>query len=90
MDCTGLYGHDVYIDKKLVGYIAGGQEDGNAMIWISRKKFAGFDSEGILFINGEEVGYIDDDGDIYLRSKYVGEINANNDMVFYGAKLTQQ
>lgn len=86
MDWMGVYGHNIFIDDKLVGYISGDQ-DGNAILFISGRKFAQMDAEGAITMNGVEVGYIDDGGDVYLHDKYVGEVDPSNDIRFYGTRL---
>jgi hypothetical protein len=86
MDWMNVYGHNIYIDDDLVGYISGDQ-DGNAILFISGKKFALMNNEGGISMADVKVGYIDDGGDIYLHNRYVGEVDATNDMRFYGAKL---
>jgi hypothetical protein len=86
MDWMGVYEHNIYIDDALVGYISGDQ-DGNAILFISGRKFAMLSPEGSITMGGKEVGYIDDGGDIYLNQKLVGEVDATNDLRFYGDKL---
>ncbi len=87
MDWTEVYGHNIYIDDRLVGYISGNQADGNAILFISGHEFAGLSSEGVIAMDGLKVGYIDDSGDVYLRKKLVGEVDPKNDIRFYGTKL---
>ena len=53
IDC---FGHNIYIDKELVGYI---QE--NELI-ITGRKFADITDDGIISFGTKEVGFIDDDG----------------------------
>lgn len=86
LDCTPSYGHDVYIDDQLVGYIER-LGDGDAAITISGKNFARLTSDGILLRNGTKIGEIGDAGEIYFNTRQVGEIDANNDFVFYGDEL---
>ena len=86
MDWMNVYGHNIYIDDSLVGYISGDQ-DGNAILFISGRKFAMMDSEGKILINNVKVGHIDDGGDVYLHNKLVGEVDATSDIRFYGQKL---
>jgi hypothetical protein len=86
MDWMNVYGHNIYIDDNLVGYISGDQ-DGNAILFVSGRKFGMMDPEGAIIINGIKVGHIDDGGDVYLHNKLVGEVDATNDIRFYGAKL---
>jgi hypothetical protein len=86
MDWMNVYGHNIYIDDSLVGYISSNGE-GGAILFISGHKFADMDEQGKISINGAAVGYIDDGGDVYLHERYVGEVDATNDIRFYGAKL---
>ena len=81
-----VYGHNIYIDDSLVGYISSNGE-GGAILFISGRKFAEMDEQGKITIAGGIVGYIDDGGDVYFQNRYVGEIDASNDVRFYGAKL---
>ena len=80
------YGHNIFIDDNLVGYIDG-LEDGNGMLYISGHRFARISSEGIITINGEKVGYVEDGGDIYLHDKLVGSVGPSNDFLFVGKRL---
>jgi hypothetical protein len=86
MDCTCVYGHNVYIDNVIVGYVSPDKE-GNALIYISGHLFCRMTSEGDITINGEVVGYIDDGGDVYLHEKLVGEVDPSNDIRFKGNRL---
>lgn len=86
LDCTPSYGHDVYIDDQLVGYIER-LGDGDAAITISGKNFARLTADGILLRNGVKIGEIGDAGEIYFNTRQVGEIDANNDFVFYSDEL---
>jgi hypothetical protein len=83
MDWMGVYGHNIFIDDSLVGYISSNGE-GGAILFISGHKFAEMDEQGQISINGTPVGYIDDGGD---DNRYVGEVDATNDIRFYGEKL---
>ena len=74
IDC---FGHNIYVNKQLVGYI--GQNE----LIISGRKFADLSDDGIISINKNEVGYIDDDGTIIIKDKEVGYVDGNNDFVFY-------
>lgn len=80
------YGHNVYIDSKLVGYISE-LDDGDAAIYISGNKFARLTAEGLILIGGKEVGEIDDGGDVYLNNRLVGELTPQNDILLFGDKL---
>ncbi len=80
------YGHNVYIDSKLVGYISE-LDDGDAAIYVSGNKFARLTAEGIVLISGKRVGEIDDAGDVYLNGKLVGEITPQNDIRLFSEKL---
>lgn len=73
-DC---YGHNIYIDEELVGYI-----NRNELI-ISNKKFADITDEGVISMNGNEVGFVDDDGSIIINKREVGYIDGDNNFVFY-------
>ena len=74
IDC---FGHNIYVNKQLVGYI--GQNE----LIISGRKFADLSDDGIISINKNEVGYIDDDGTIIIKDKEVGYVDGNNDFIFY-------
>lgn len=74
IDC---FGHNIYVNKQLVGYI------GENELLISGKKFADLSDDGIISINKKEVGYIEDDGTIIIRDKEVGYVDGNNDFVFF-------
>ena len=73
IDC---FGHNIYVNKQLVGYI------GENELIISGKKFADLSDDGVISINKKEVGYIDDDGTISIRDKEVGYVDGNNDFIF--------
>lgn len=64
-DCVPCYGHDVYIDDNIVGYVER-LGDGDAAITISGKDFARLTSDGKIVRNGEQVGDISMDGMIYF------------------------
>lgn len=74
IDC---FGHNIYIDKQLVGYIK------ENVLFISGKKFADITDEGEISFGEKYLGYIDDDGSIIIHDVEVGYINENNDFVFY-------
>ena len=74
IDC---FGHNIYIDKDIVGYIRD-----NELI-ISGKKFADITDEGVISFGGKEVGCVDDDGSIIINDREVGYIDAQNNFVFY-------
>lgn len=74
IDC---FGHNIYIDEELVGYI-----NENELI-VSNKKFADISDDGIISLNNKEIGFIDDDGSIIINNKEVGYIDADNNFVFY-------
>lgn len=71
------FGHNIYIDDQLVGYI---QE--NELI-ISGKKFADITDDGVISFGQKELGYIDDDGTIIIKDREVGYIDGNNDFIFF-------
>lgn len=73
-DC---YGHNIYIDNELVGYI-----NRNELI-ISGRKFADITDEGIISFGQKQLGYVDDDGSIIINDKEVGYIDGDNNFVFY-------
>ena len=73
IDC---FGHNIYVNKQLVGYI------GENELIISGKKFADLSDDGVISINKKEVGYIDDDGTIIIRDKEVDYVDGNNDFIF--------
>lgn len=80
------YGHNVYIDETLVGYITKNTND-EGEIYISGHRFCKITDDGILTINREKVGYVDDGGDIYLHDRLVGEVTPQNDFRFVGSRL---
>lgn len=71
------FGHNIFIDKDLVGYI---QE--NELI-ISGRKFADITDDGIISFGEKELGYVDDDGSIIINDREVGYIDNDNNFVFY-------
>ncbi len=71
------FGHNIYIDDQLVGYI---QE--NELI-ISGKKFADITDDGVISFGQKELGYIDDDGTIIIKDREVGYVDGNNDFIFF-------
>jgi hypothetical protein len=83
VDWISLYGHNIYIDDTLVGYISGNQKDGNAILFVSGRRFADLTAEGDILINGAKVGNIDSSGDVFLKKRLVVEVNAKNDISFY-------
>ena len=87
MDCTPCFGHDVYIDDRLVGYIER-LGDGDAAITISGRRFARLTGDGVLARDGKRIGDVGDGGEIYFGDRQVGEIDARNDIVFYGEELS--
>ena len=74
IDC---FGHNIYIENNLVGYI-----HENELI-ISGRKFADITDEGIISFGQKELGYVDDDGSIIINGREVGYIDADNNFVFY-------
>lgn len=71
------FGHNIYIDDNLVGYI---QE--NQLI-ISGRKFADITDDGIISFGEKQLGYVDDDGSIIINNREVGYIDNDNNFVFY-------
>ena len=71
------FGHNIYIDNDLVGYI---QE--NELI-ISGRKFADITDDGIISFGPKKLGFIDDDGTIVINEREVGYIDDQNNFVFY-------
>lgn len=86
MDWSNVFGHNIYIDDELVGYISS-DHDGGAILFVGGRQFAELDNEGIIYIQGREVGYIDDNGELYIVHKLMGEVDAWNDIRLYGDKL---
>ena len=74
IDC---FGHNIYIEDNLVGYI-----NENELI-ISGRKFADITDEGVISFGQKELGYVDDDGSIIINDREVGYIDADNNFVFY-------
>ena len=71
------FGHNIYIDNNLVGYI-----QANELI-ISGRKFADITDDGIISFGQKELGFVDDDGSIIINDREVGFIDADNNLVFY-------
>lgn len=71
------FGHNIYIDNNLVGYI-----QPNELI-ISGRKFADITDDGIISFGQKELGFVDDDGSIIINDREVGFIDADNNFVFY-------
>ena len=71
------FGHNIYIDDNLVGYI-----QANELI-ISGRKFADITDDGIISFGQKELGYVDDDGSIIIDDREVGYIDADNNFVFF-------
>lgn len=74
IDC---FGHNIYIDNELVGYI-----HENELI-ISGRKFVDITDDGVISFAHKELGYVDDDGSIIINDKEVGYIDGDNNFVFY-------
>jgi len=74
IDC---FGHNIYIDDQLVGYLKDNQ------LIISGRKFADITDDGVISFGTKELGYVDDDGSIIINDREVGYINEKNDFVFY-------
>lgn len=87
MDCTMTFGHNIYIDDSLVGYI-GSNHDGSATLFIQGRKFAGLSSEGDISVDGKKMGHIDDNGDLYVHNTLVGEIDETDGIRFFGSALS--
>lgn len=88
MDCTMVFGHNIFIDDKLVGYI-GSNHDGSATLFLGGKKFADFSSEGSIDVDGKKMGHITDEGDVLLHNIVVGEIDSSNDIRFSSQELAK-
>jgi hypothetical protein len=86
MDCTFTFGHNIYIDDTLVGYISS-NHDGSATLFMEGNKFASLSSDGLIEVDNKRMGHIDEGGDVYLHDILVGEIDPSNDLRFYGNKL---
>ncbi|HOZ02311.1 MAG TPA: hypothetical protein PKV57_00620 [Bacilli bacterium] len=71
------FGHNIFLDKELVGYI------GENELFIRGQKFASITDDGIMSILSREIGYIDDDGSIIINGKEVGYIDGDNNFVFF-------
>lgn len=71
------FGHNIYIEDKLVGYI-----NENELI-ISGHKFADITDDGVISFGEKKIGFIDDDGSIIINNREVGYIDADNNFVFY-------
>lgn len=82
IDC---FGHNIYVDKQLIGYITENE------IIISGRKFADLSDDGVITYDNKEIGFIDDDGTIMIKGNEVGYIDGNNDFIFYKsfAKMTK-
>lgn len=78
IDC---FGHNICLDKELVGYI------GENELYIRGTKFASITDDGVMSILNREIGYIDDDGSIIINGNEVGYIDGNNNFVFFKLPL---
>ena len=74
IDC---FGHNIYVDKDLIGYI-----QANELI-ISGRKFADITDDGVISFGQKELGYVDDDGSVIINNREVGYIDNDNNFVFY-------
>ena len=74
IDC---FGHNIYVDEDLIGYI-----QANELI-ISGRKFAGITDDGVISFGEKKLGYVDDDGSIIINGREIGYIDAENNFVFY-------
>lgn len=77
MQIVECFGKNVFIGKRMIGYI---DREG---IFINRQKFADVTPEGIISYNQQEIGYVDEDGYIIVKGKEVGYIDTENNFVFY-------
>lgn len=75
------FGHNIYIDEELVGYI------GENELFIGGKKFATITDDGIISLGDKEVGLVDDDSSIIINGKEVGYIDGDNNFVFYKSAI---
>lgn len=71
------FGHNIYIDDRIVGYIK------DNTLLIGGKKFAEITDDGIISMDNREIGFVDDDGSIIINDREVGYINEQNDFVFH-------
>ena len=85
-DCTPCYGHDVYIDDTMVGYVER-LGDGDAVITISGKDFARLTADGKIARDGVVIGDVSADGMIYFGNRLVGEVDAANNKLINGSEL---
>jgi len=77
MQVNQCYGKNIYIESKLVGYIARNE------LYISGRKFADITDDGEISMGDKYIGYVDEDGYIIVKEKEVGYIDADNNFVFY-------
>lgn len=73
IDC---YGKNIYVDKKLAGYIS---LEGD--FFASGHKFGSMTEYGEIYLNDEYVGYIEDNGDIFIGD-IVGGYTENGNLYF--------
>lgn len=74
IDC---FGHNIYVEKDLIGYI-----QANELI-ISGRKFADITDDGVISFGPKQLGYVDDDGSIIINGREIGYIDGENNFVFY-------
>ena len=72
-----IFGKNIYIGDKCVGYI-----DENVLL-ISQRKFADITDDGIISIQNKEIGYVDEDGSIIVNNREVGYIDNDGNFIFH-------
>jgi len=77
-----IFGHKVFIDKDLVGYIS---PDGD--MFSDGYKFGVLTEYGEIYIHDEYVGYIDDNDNIICDDINNGYVSPSNDLVFASLEL---
>lgn len=77
---AGIFGKNIYLDNKLVGYI-----NTHGEVFVANKKIGEFEVDGTLYRVGSnyEICYIEDNGDIYSNDEEVGYVDSNNNVHFY-------
>lgn len=71
------FGHNIYVNDVLVGYITDNK------LMMNKKVFATITDDGIISVGDNEIGFVDDDGSIIINDQEVGYINSNNDFIFH-------
>ena len=77
---AGIFGKNIYLDNKLVGYI-----NSHSEVFIANKKIGEFEVDGTLYkVDSDfEICYIEDNGDIYSNDEEIGYVDEHDNIHFY-------